>query len=58
MYIILKSLGFYPHNRSITGMIQLRVKICARRLGEGWGGGGILGEMEVTFDVLYLILEE
>ena len=21
-------------------------------------GGGILGEMEVTFDVLYLILEE
>lgn len=39
MYIILKSLGFYPHNRSITGMIQLRVKICARRLGEGWGGG-------------------
>lgn len=22
------------------------------------GGGGILGEMEVTFDVLYLILEE
>ena len=57
MYIILKSLGFYPHNRSITGMIQLRVKIFARRLGEGWGGG-ILGEMEVTFDVLYLILEE
>ena len=22
------------------------------------GGGGILGEMEVTFDVLYFILEE
>ena len=38
MYISLKSLGFYPHNKSFTGKIQLRVEICARRLGEGCGG--------------------